>query len=346
MIDAIVLTAGGLDSLLTIKLMKQTDLSFKVVHFDIGLTYDKPIHAGQRISKYFGLEDLIRNGMEIDKIDIAKEFYSHILNIKDFSQYNACVEHRIFIFQKAKEYMESKGARFIVSGDVLDQRPVIQGQDSMSYIDQRANVEGIVFRPLSAKLLPLSLLLIDFPSLTQISYDFTGFSKQRKLLADRLQIIYTEKEDTTIDRELDMGRKAFEIFEKQKELNISHLNRVGQHFKLGSHARCVVGRTPFESNYLKNFYDRLPKKDFSFSVMNPRFLFGFVYGSRFPEEHETIALQIFLSTMSCPNKIQLYDSENLLLGSKQVEPLPEDTLKRYILYSNDIFCPVLDIKLE
>ncbi|MGL4676432.1 MAG: hypothetical protein ACRCWI_02045 [Brevinema sp.] len=346
MVSAVITTAGGLDSLLTIKLMKQTEIAFKVVHFDIGLTYDKPIHAGQRISKYFGLEDLIRNGIEIDKINVAKEFYSYLLNIKDFSQYNACIEYRIFILQKAKEYMDSEGAQFIVSGDVLDQRPIIQDREALLYIDQRAAVEGLVFRPLSAKLLAPNSLLTKFPSLANISYDFTGFSEQRKLLADQLQIVYVDKEEFFIDRELDMGRKAFEIFERQKDINLSHLNRVGQHFKLGSNARCIIGRTPFESNYLKTFYDRLDKKDFSFSITNPRFLFGFVYGSSYPEEHETIALQIFRSVIACARDIQLYDSENLLLGSKKIEPLSEDTLKYYILYSNDIFCPVLDLKLQ
>ncbi len=329
---AVVLTSGGLDSLLTIKLMEKTKIPFRVVHFDIGLTYDKPIVAGQRISKYFGLEDVVRNGIEIDKFDIAKEFYSYLLSIKDFSQYNSCLEYKVFMLKKAREYI--KDALFIVTGDVLNQRPMIQGLDAIKYADNSIDVE--VFRPLSAKLLPKSALLSDFPILSTISYDFEGFDKKRKTLAKELDIVYTEivKES---DQELDMGRKAFEIFEKQY-INVASVNKIGMHFKLSDTARCVIGRTPFESNYLKNFYDKLGKKDFSFSLSKPRFLFGFVYGSKFPEEFEELALGIF-SAVTLSDTVQLYDNEGLLLGNKKTIPIKD--FIPYLLHPNNTpLCPL------
>ncbi len=330
---AVVLTSGGLDSLLTIRLMEKTKIPFRVIHFDIGLTHDKPILAGQRISKYFGLEDVVRNGIEIDRFDIAKEFYSYLLSIKDFSQYNACLEYKVFMLKKAREYM--KDALFIVTGDVLNQRPMIQGLDAIKYADNNIDVE--VFRPLSAKLLPTSSLLSDFPVLATISYDFEGFDKKRKDLAKELDIVYTETIKDS-DQELDMGRKAFEIFEKQQYINVASVNKIGMHFKLNDTVRCVIGRTPFESNYLKNFYNKLNKKDFSFSISEPRFLFGFVYGSQFSEEFEDLALGIF-STVTSSDTVQLYDNEGLLLGNKKTFPIKD--LTPYLLHSNNApLCPL------
>lgn len=343
MINAVVLVAGGLDSLLIAKLMQQTNVSFKIVHFDIGLTYDQPIVAGQRISKYFGLEDIIRNGILIDKIDIAKEFYSHILNIKDFKDYNACLEYKVFILKKAYEYMKKYDAQFIVTGDVLDQRPMIQGKHALEISDQMAGIEGLVFRPLSAKLLDSFSLLGVFPILESISYSITGFSTQRYQLAKELGIVYTDsKHDKFKTQELDMGRKAFEIFEKHQQINTAHLNRVGIHFKIGENVRCVIGRTPFESNYLKNFYQRLKYKLFSFGITEPRFLFGFVYGTIDSTNiNEELVLKIFRSVNQEVESIQLYNENNEYIGDKKVNFLSSEDLDNYILHSNDLFCPII-----
>lgn len=352
MINALIITAGGLDSLLTIKLMERTKIPFQVVHFDIGLTHNKPIVAGLRISKYFGLENLIKNSIEIEKFDVAKEFYTQILNTRDFNNYNACLEYKIFILKKAKEYMEEISAQFIVTGDVVDQRPLIQGKAALLTTDQQADTENIVFRPLSANILPLSPLLSSFPELSQISYDFTGISQKRVELAKILKITHTplivEKHFDKDCQELAMGNKAFEIFEKQKKINVSHINRIGLHFKLDSMTRCVIGRTPFESNYLKKFYEKIEKKDFAFSSNTPNFLFGFMYGSSDLETHETLALKIFSAIVSqyknSPN-IQLFDYENLLLGSRVIEPFSQKELDQYILYSNEMYCPIISLDI-
>ena len=352
MIKALIITAGGLDSLLTIKLMERTKIPFQVVHFDIGLTHNKPIVAGLRISKYFGLENLIKNSIEIEKFDVAKEFYTQILNTRDFKDYNACLEYKIFILKKAKEYMKEIGAQFIVTGDVVDQKPLIQGKDALLTTDIQADVENIVFRPLSANILPTSPLSLSFPELSQIAYDFTGFSQKRVELAKTLKITYTpsitEKHFDKNKQELAMGNKAFEIFEKQKKINISHINRIGLHFKLDNTTRCVIGRTPFESNYLKKFYDKIEKKDFAFSSNSPNLLFGFMYGSLDIETHETLALKIFSTIVSqyknSPN-IQLFDNENLLLGSRVIEPLLQKELEPYILYSNEMYCPIISLDI-
>ena len=348
MTNALIITAGGLDSLLTIKLMERTKIPFRVVHFDIGLTHNKPIVAGLRISKYFGLENLIKNSIEIEKFDVAKEFYTQILNTRDFNNYNACLEYKIFILKKAKEYMKEIGAQFIVTGDVIDQRPLIQGKAALLTTDIQADTENIVFRPLSANILPLSPLLSAFPELSQISYDFTGISQKRFELAKILKIIHTPSITNKNHEELAMGNKAFEIFEKQKKINISHINRIGLHFKLDSMTRCVIGRTPFESNYLKNFYEKIEKKDFAFSSNVPNFLFGFMYGSSDLETHEALALKIFSTIVSqyknSPN-IQLFDYENLLLGSRVVEPFFQKELDQYILYSNEMYCPIISLDI-
>ena len=64
---------------------------------------------------------------------------------------NPCIDCRIFIFKKAKAYMEEIGARFIFTGEVLGQRPMSQHRRAMNLIEKEAGLQGLILRPLSAK---------------------------------------------------------------------------------------------------------------------------------------------------------------------------------------------------
>jgi tRNA U34 2-thiouridine synthase MnmA/TrmU len=61
------------------------------------------------------------------------------------------------MMKKAKAYMEEVGASFIVTGEVLGERPMSQRRDSMRLIEKEAGLDGFIVRPLSAKLLPASI---------------------------------------------------------------------------------------------------------------------------------------------------------------------------------------------
>ena len=70
------------------------------------------------------------------------------------SNMNPCIDCRIFMFKKAKAYMEEIGARFIFTGEVLGQRPMSQHKRAMNLIEKESGLQGLILRPLSAKLLP------------------------------------------------------------------------------------------------------------------------------------------------------------------------------------------------
>ena len=58
------------------------------------------------------------------------------------------------MFDAAKKHMEEIGAEFIISGEVLGQRPMSQHAPSLRTIEKESNLEGKIVRPLSAGLLP------------------------------------------------------------------------------------------------------------------------------------------------------------------------------------------------
>ena len=67
---------------------------------------------------------------------------------------NPCIDCRIYMLKKAKEYAETIGAELIVTGEVLGQRPMSQHRAALKKIESEAGLEGRLLRPLSAKCLP------------------------------------------------------------------------------------------------------------------------------------------------------------------------------------------------
>jgi len=70
------------------------------------------------------------------------------------SSMNPCIDCRIYMFKKADELMKQIGADFLVTGEVLGQRPMSQHKPAMLKIEEDAGLGGRVVRPLSAKMLP------------------------------------------------------------------------------------------------------------------------------------------------------------------------------------------------
>jgi len=104
------------------------------------------MHAASQIAKEFGIKiKIIAAGNDyIKMVRAPKHGYGKNMN--------PCIDCRIFMLKKAKEYMEEVGASFIFTGEVLGQRPMSQRKGIMKMIEKEAGLEGLVLRPLSASL--------------------------------------------------------------------------------------------------------------------------------------------------------------------------------------------------
>src|SRR5512137_1293737 len=149
-VKAIGLLSGGLDSTLAVKLL--IDQGIEVIAFNMitpfcTCTRKGCKHEAGKVAKHFGvLVKIIASGEDyIEMIKHPKHGYG--------SNMNPCIDCRIFLFKKAKTYMEAIGARFIFTGEVLGQRPMSQHKRAMNLIEKEAGLQGLILRPLSAKLL-------------------------------------------------------------------------------------------------------------------------------------------------------------------------------------------------
>lgn len=145
--DALALFSGGLDSLLAVKVMQEQNLRV------LGLHYVSPFFGKPRLMDHWRET----YGIEVAAVDIRRAFLDMVKNpAHGYGKHlNPCVDCKILMLAHARTLLPEYGAKFLVSGEVLGQRPMSQRADTLNLIRKGAAVQELLLRPLSArKLLP------------------------------------------------------------------------------------------------------------------------------------------------------------------------------------------------
>ena len=253
-VKAVGLLSGGLDSTVAIQLM--LDQGIEVTAFNIVSAFCccTP-HSSSCSSAATAVKTL---GIELRTVNVTDEFLPIVANPEHArgSGMNPCLDCRILMFRKAKEYMDEVGASFIVTGDVLGQRPMSQRRDAMKLIDNESGLTGYVLRPLSAALLeptvPETEGWVDREKLLAVS----GRSRKPQMdLADEMGIgdypcpaggcLLTDP--IFAQRLRDLLRHAGELWKEDVTLL-----KLGRHFRLSAGVKAIVGRDQKENHLLAN----------------------------------------------------------------------------------------------
>ena len=141
--DAVALFSGGLDSILAMRVIMDQGLKVLGLHF---------------VSPFFGKPDSIPKwkelyGVDVRAVDISEDMLRLIKNgpKNGFgSCLNPCTDCHTLMATKAREIMEAINAKFIISGEVLWQRPMSQRPDAMNIVHRDSHAKGLLLRPLSA----------------------------------------------------------------------------------------------------------------------------------------------------------------------------------------------------
>jgi tRNA-uridine 2-sulfurtransferase len=150
-ITALALFSGGLDSILASRVVaaqgvKVIALKFVSPFFDYDLLQDEQSYR-ERVKELYGLDVILE--------DITEE-YLQLLHqpVHGFGKhFNPCIDCKIFMFARARRMMKELGASFLISGEVLGQRPMSQRRDTLNVITRDSGSRQILLRPLSAKLM-------------------------------------------------------------------------------------------------------------------------------------------------------------------------------------------------
>lgn len=250
---AVALLSGGLDSSLAIKLILNQGIEVIAVNFitPFCLCDGK---RGCRKKAVIMAENL---GIELKMFNISEEYLEIVKNPSHGygKNLNPCIDCRILMLKKTKDFMNKTGAGFIITGEVLGQRPMSQNKKAMGIIERESGLAGLVVRPLSAKLLPPGIPEKEGWIKRENLLDLEGRSRRR-------QFILTEELDIS-DYACPAGGclltdPIFSLRIKDllasNMLNIDNINLVknGRYLRINDSFKLIVGRNEEENQRLIN----------------------------------------------------------------------------------------------
>ncbi|MBW2981393.1 tRNA 4-thiouridine(8) synthase ThiI [Candidatus Woesearchaeota archaeon] len=142
------LFSGGLDSLLAIKLVQKQGIDVFAISFTSPFFIDE--------EKKKKLEKIAeQQKFKIKFIDLGEDYLKLVRNPlhKHGKNMNPCIDCHAFMLRKAKEYADKIKAKFVFTGEVLNERPMSQNIQSLEVVEAQSGLKGKLLRPLSAKLL-------------------------------------------------------------------------------------------------------------------------------------------------------------------------------------------------
>jgi tRNA U34 2-thiouridine synthase MnmA/TrmU len=250
---AIILLSGGLDSTIAAELMDAQGIELLALNFKTPFCLCD--RKGSGSCGNYAYKVAIQLGIEFRLINAADDFLEVLKKPKYGygSNMNPCIDCRILFFRKSKELMRGVGALFIITGEVLGQRPMSQFKRQMDIIEKEAGLEGLVVRPLSAKLLPPTipekLGWINREKLL----DITGRSRKRQIaLAKEFGINdYPCAAGGCLLTDAGFARKVKDLI-THDELNLSNIQllKSGRYFRFSKETKLVVGRNEKENKSL------------------------------------------------------------------------------------------------
>jgi tRNA U34 2-thiouridine synthase MnmA/TrmU len=245
---AIALVSGGLDSLLAAKVIQEQGIEVQGVCFVMSAAAISVERFSRNVREAAG-----DAGIPVKVVDISKEFLAVLKSPKHGygSQVNPCIDCKIFMLRKAKKMMKEERAGFVVTGEVLGERPMSQRRDALNIITKGAGLEGYLLRPLSAKLMEETVPEKEGAVDREKLLDINGRSRKRQFeLAEKYEIEkYFYPAGGCLLTDPAFSQKVKDLM-KTGNLTAKNIDllKYGRHFRLDNETKVVVGRDDKDNN--------------------------------------------------------------------------------------------------
>ena len=268
---AVALISGGLDSLLAAKLMLDQGIHVEGINFYTGFCVEGHTHAIRKKDKdkpkrnnaLWSAEQL---GIKLHIIDIIDEYKDVLINPKHGygANMNPCLDCKIFMVGKAKQWMEENDFDFIITGEVIGQRPMSQRKDLLPVVVRESGADDRLVRPLCARNLAPTLPeregWIDREKLK----DFSGRNRKPQMALAKefdFEDYATPAGGCCFLTDKNYSDKLVDLWQarnkKEYDLDDIMLLKVGRHIRPQPHYKLIIsreeGENRFLSGYKKNF---------------------------------------------------------------------------------------------
>jgi len=267
---AVALISGGLDSLLAARVVMDQGVHVEGINFYTGFCVEGHTHAirkqdrakPKRNNALWSAEQL---GIKLHIVDIIEEYKDIVINPKHGygANLNPCLDCKIFMVDKARAWMEAQDFDFIITGEVIGQRPMSQRKDTMPVIARDSGAGDRLVRPLCAQNLPVTLPetrgWLDRDKL----YGFNGRSRKPQMalakefgFEDYAQpaggcCFLTDKQYAVKLSDLWATRGS-----REYDLDDIMLLKVGRHLRPRPNFKIIVGREEGENRFLEGYRKR------------------------------------------------------------------------------------------
>ena len=240
---AISVFSGGLDSMLASKLIMALDIQVQGLFFETHFSpSEKAKESAESIDLPIRLVNITERHLEV----VKKPKYGYGENM------NPCIDCHALMLRIAGELMSDEGADFIITGDVLGQRPMSQNRKALSIIDTESGVKGLILRPLSAKHLSPTIPEIAGCINRDKLLDYSGRSRKPQMaLAKKMNIIkYPSPAGGCLLTDYIFSRRLKDLFSSDSPLAPREIEllKFGRHFRIGPKTKAIVGRNKNEND--------------------------------------------------------------------------------------------------
>lgn len=267
---AIALISGGLDSLLAVRVMQEQGIEVEGINFYTGFCVEGHTHAirnqnkdkQKRNNALWAAEQL---GIKLHIVDVIEEYKDVLLNPKHGygANMNPCLDCKIFMVGKAVQWIQENrkdGFDFIITGEVIGQRPMSQRKQTMPIVAKQSGAEDILVRPLCAKNLPATKPELEGWIDREKMYGFSGRTRKPQM-ALAAQYGFTDYASPAggccFLTDKSYSDKLVDLWDargtREYEMDDIMLLKVGRHIRPKPEFKLIIARDAGESKYLEGY---------------------------------------------------------------------------------------------
>lgn len=246
----IALFSGGLDSILAVKLI--LDQSIEVM----GVTFVTPFFSAKKAKMAAKIINL-----PLTIVDITEE-HLEMLKAPKYGygkNMNPCIDCHTLMLKIAGGIMETHGADFIFTGEVLGQRPMSQTKQSLHMVAKNSGYQEYILRPLSAQLLPATKPEIEGKVDRQRLLAIRGKGRKDQIELARIYGIsdYPAPAGGCLLTDPPFSKRLRDLFAYNKDFRIRDIEllKYGRQFRINETAKVIVGRNSYDNEAIKKLSD-------------------------------------------------------------------------------------------